>query len=84
MLNNINRENKESGTNFILFYIQLIFMAKIFYEKPVCSSQLIRNNPFPPVKATATGFSATRKPLSFGKFSYQYYVNCGHTNEMKV
>ena len=69
MLNNVSRKNREIGTNFTLFYIHtVIFVEKIFCEKPVCSSQLKRNNSFPPIKATAMGFSAIRKQIFFGKF----------------
>ena len=51
-------------------------MAKIFCEKPVCSSRLKRNNSFPPIKSTATGFSAIRKPLPifFGKMFYKVII----------
>ena len=50
-------------------------MAKLFCEKPVCSSQLKKKQLiFPPTKATATGFSAIRKPLFFGKFFYKVII----------
>ena len=47
MLNDINRENKESGTNFILFYIQLIFYGKDILWETSVFRPTDKKQPFP-------------------------------------
>ena len=46
----------------------------IFRETRVFKPTEKWNNSFPPIKATAAGFSAVRKPLLFGKFFYKVII----------